>query len=287
MPARQVEAHRALRAHILHLLAQLDGPTRLLAELDELCLQDHDAVYEALALIDQHYRLGRINEQNYRRLKSHASDIALGRGRPRQVPVPVQVPEPVPVQVPVQVPEPSLSAPLSELLAALPGRRLPLALTLAVVRDIGHSLASLHAQRLNHAGIGIGQIVITASGTAELCNAGAAADGQDADLGEDLVSLAALAYELLTGVHPFQGLNAADARQLGLRPRRPPGLKRQQWQVLEQELVGAVRRRAVEPLTWVRRLVRGSAARRLPAPADFRSIPAGRRWSWRGIRNWR
>jgi hypothetical protein len=289
MPAARLDTDRGVRARILRLLSQGDGAVALLRELDDICVSHGDAVYEALALVDQHYRLGRIDDQYYRRLKSRASDIALGRVKPAppsvNPPVVDRVHQPIERAPPGVVP--AGAAPLRTLLAALPGRRLPLALALAVVRDIGHALASLHSQRLAHAALTIDQVLITATGTAELRDDAAQSAHGDMELREDLIALAALAYELLTGVQPFKGLTAAAARELGLRPRRPPGLNRQQWQVLERELLGTTHHGAAEPLTWVQQVVRRRAARRLPAPADFKSIPVSRRWSWRGIRNWR
>jgi len=292
MVAARHEAPSLIRQRILQLLARRTDAAGMLRELDVICLAGPDAAYEALSLIDQHYRLGRINEQCYRSLKSRASDIALGRVKP--VPPPAPPPPaaalPAPVARPAPAPSPATGsppggeAPLRSLLDALPGRRLPLALALAVVRDIGHAVAALHAQRIAHGEFDISHIVITDAGAAELRLPAAADQPTELDLRQDLQALAMVACELVSGRHPFKGLRPAEARELGLRPARPPGLNRRQWQLLERELLGRHVKRVPEPLSWLDGLVRRGAARRLPSLAEFRSVPVGRRWSWRAGR---
>lgn len=53
---------------------------------------------------------------------------------------------------------------------------------------------------------------------------------------DDVYSLACIAYEMLTGHHPFERLPATEAMQKGLHPPRRQPLSRQQWKTLRKGL---------------------------------------------------
>ena len=53
---------------------------------------------------------------------------------------------------------------------------------------------------------------------------------------DDIFSFACLAYELLSGRHPFGRASAVEARGKGLKPRRIRGLSHRQWRVLKRAL---------------------------------------------------
>ncbi len=53
---------------------------------------------------------------------------------------------------------------------------------------------------------------------------------------DDLYALACVAYELLTGKHPYDRKAAVEARAKALEPERPPGLKSRQWKTLKAGL---------------------------------------------------
>jgi serine/threonine protein kinase len=56
------------------------------------------------------------------------------------------------------------------------------------------------------------------------------------DVRDDVYSFACVVYELLTGCHPYQRLDAAKACQMGLQPRPVRKLTRGQWRALKQGL---------------------------------------------------
>jgi len=61
-------------------------------------------------------------------------------------------------------------------------------------------------------------------------------EGLEPDPRDDVYAMACVAYELITGKHPFNRVSAVDARNKGLVPKRPRGLKRQQWRAIQHGL---------------------------------------------------
>lgn len=60
--------------------------------------------------------------------------------------------------------------------------------------------------------------------------------GEEPDVRDDIYALGVIAYEILTGEHPFNRLPADEAMKRGLKPRKISGIKRRQWRAIEKAL---------------------------------------------------
>ena len=78
-------------------------------------------------------------------------------------------------------------------------------------------------------------------------------EGQRPKPQDDIFALGCIAYELLTGKHPYDRRTAIEARSMRLEPKRPAGLKSRQWKVLKASLA---MQRADRPAT-VTEFIRG------------------------------
>jgi len=90
------------------------------------------------------------------------------------------------------------------------------------------------------------------------------------DVRDDIFSFACLAYELLSGRHPFGRGSALEAREKGLKPRRIRGLSHRQWRLLKRALTFS---REDRPGS-MQELLEGLA---LPSGPSRRSVRAGLR----------
>jgi serine/threonine protein kinase len=61
-------------------------------------------------------------------------------------------------------------------------------------------------------------------------------EGKEPHPADDVYALAIVAYQLLSGRHPFDNVPAPQARQQGLEPKPIKGLKRREWRALRRGL---------------------------------------------------
>ncbi|TVS10205.1 MAG: hypothetical protein EA417_19235 [Gammaproteobacteria bacterium] len=139
---------------------------------------------------------------------------------------------------------------------------LPAAETERIVRELGEILAYLHGRGVVHRDVKPANVFIRASGGLCLVDFGLAARtgiagdpddggpragtplysspellaGGPPDPRDDVYSLACVAYELLTGVPPWEDLPSDPARRRKLRLDRPAGLPKERWKALRGAL---------------------------------------------------
>ncbi len=158
--------------------------------------------------------------------------------------------------------------PLSEILRRVKGHGLGIKKALPIIEAMGHALVYAHHKDIVHSDFKPSNVFVTKKGVVKVLDFGIARvvkhPGQDQEttlfdpgrLGahspsyasceiieraapdprDDIYALACVAYELLTGRHPFDKLTAVQARDLRLKPKTVPGLSRRQWRGLLQGL---------------------------------------------------
>jgi hypothetical protein len=162
--------------------------------------------------------------------------------------------------------------PLSELTKRLLPQGLPRPQAWTIIREIGDGLAHAHARNVIHADLKPQNVMVLKSGGLRILDFGAGAltpayascqmlEGQEADRRDDIFALACLAYELLTGEHPFQRRPATEARDSGMTPKEPQNLSQGQWQALQRGLAWDSADRPASVQEWLTELVLSSAPR--------------------------
>ena len=211
---------------------------------------------------------------------------------------------------------------LSDLIQRIRPGKLPRQAATDILRDLGNAVAYAHSRGVLHMDLKPGNVMITTQGDVRVLDFGLAhphvtepwisdhpppfhaatptyasceqLDGAAPDLRDDVFSLACMAYELLSGEHPFGRCSAREARDQGQRPRRIRGLSRREWRTLRQGLAWTQGRSTAQRRRFARRArARGNAAA-CPAQAQVRAAPsatrhfalvAGHRWP-RHPRGW-
>src|ERR1700682_1636783 len=181
---------------------------------------------------------------------------------------------------------------------------MPLPYSWSIIREIGAGLAHAHARNVIHTDLKPHNITITHSGDVRILDFGASSTsttqgaetpirrtttsaltpayaacellaGRSAAPRDDIYAFACLSYELLAGTHPFQRRPSTVARDLGIVPKRPPGLTGQQGKRLSLGLSWHRGGRSILVRTWLDKLsAERGAARELPRARDIEAAPA-------------
>ena len=148
-------------------------------------------------------------------------------------------------------------------------RGLPLHRVMQIVKSLGSALGYAHEQGIVHSDFKPSNAFITDEGTVKVLDFGIARAApshtgrteqttfdagalgaispsyasvemltreEQPDVRDDIYALAVVTYELLTGRHPFNRIDALKARGAGLEPQPVRRLSRAQWQALRQGL---------------------------------------------------
>ena len=156
----------------------------------------------------------------------------------------------------------------------------------AIIRQIGDAIAYAHRRGIVHGALQPRNIFLTDEGEIRVLGFGASpavasdqqlSDAQSAYAGcpvlegchsevcDDVYAIACLACTLLSGYHPFDDRSALEARELRLKPRRPPGLTYRQWNALRPGLSFDRERRPSDIPTWLQQVFRRQRVERLPS----------------------
>jgi eukaryotic-like serine/threonine-protein kinase len=164
---------------------------------------------------------------------------------------------------------------------------------LAIIRDVGAALVHAHSRSVVHGDLNPGNIFITNEGEVRVLDFGAAhppstgpvvsasqseqlpvatpryaspqlLEGKRADVRDDLYALACIAYQLISGKHPFAENTALIAQEQRLKPARPAGLNRKEWHALRAGLAFDRERRPPDVAGWLGAFDWRKAAPRLP-----------------------
>lgn len=207
---------------------------------------------------------------------------------------------------------------LASLLQRLDRRPMPREQALAILGSIGAGLAHAHRRGVVHSDLRPGNVMIAANGEVKLLDTGFArreqvdthrpepwigdpvlggrqpavnlayaseerVNGEPPESGEDVYSLACIAYELLSGQHPFGGRSAPLARAQGRPPQRIAGLTSKQWTALQTALKWSRAERKIDVVELIAALGCAEVPQRLMPPQMIVAAPKRRKLGGLGI----
>ena len=125
---------------------------------------------------------------------------------------------------------------LEQFISASGGTHLDGGTVMTIIRAVASALAYAHAHDVAHGDVCAGNIFITEAGEVRLRGFELRGRELRANVADDSLAFAWLAYELLAGLH-VRG--PGNARRVGNdRLRHPPSITREQWRVLHAALLG-------------------------------------------------
>ena len=182
---------------------------------------------------------------------------------------------------------------------------------MAIISSVGAALAHAHRRDIVHADLKPRNIMITSSGEVRVLDFGFArsraldlhtasaldaipasapayasverVNGSEPHPSDDVYSLACIAYELLSGQHPFGGRSAVLARANGRRPRNIPGLTRKQMQTLSRALLWGRGERKIDVVDLLAGLACAEAPNKLVPPEQLVAYDGRGRWRRRAL----
>lgn len=160
--------------------------------------------------------------------------------------------------------------------------------TLGALRSVGDALNYAHAKGIVHGDVRPDHVFVTGAYTVKLLGLLPSSEPrsapffpEDADNGgqphpsDDVYGLACLAYELLTGRHPYNGNSPIEALRVGLAPHPVPDLPPLRWQALSRGLALRRERRTASVPEFLAGLgVTGTETLHPPVIEDVQSQPA-------------
>ena len=182
---------------------------------------------------------------------------------------------------------------------------------MAIISSVGAALAHAHRRDIVHADLKPRNIMITSTGELRVLDFGFArhrpldlhsasalhavpvsapayasverVTGSEPHPSDDVYSLACIAYELLSGEHPFGGRSALLARANGRRPRNIPGLTRKQMQTLNRALLWGRGERKIDVVDLLAGLSASEAPQKLVPPEELVAYDGRGRWRRRAL----
>jgi hypothetical protein len=182
---------------------------------------------------------------------------------------------------------------------------------MAIISSVGAALAHAHRREIVHADLKPRNIMITSTGEVRVLDFGFArhrpldlhsaspldavpasapayasverVNGSEPHPSDDVYSLACIAYELLSGEHPFGGRSAVLARANGRRPRNIPGLTRKQMHTLNRALLWSRGERKIDVVDLLAGLGCAEAPNKLVPPEALVAYDGRGRWRRRAL----
>lgn len=163
-------------------------------------------------------------------------------------------------------------SPLDKLIRQYKSTGLPTDDAWSIIDGMSQALLHAHAENIVHSDFKPGNVFVTTKGVAKVFDFGisravAIADhgddnpedktifdagslgaltpayaslemllGKEPDYSDDVYALGCVAYEMLTGSHPYNKVPADEAEKQGLKPKRIPNIKKYQWKAIEKAI---------------------------------------------------